>query len=93
MILLATLLWPALATSLLLGAGSGWLAGLPRTRGARGSALALVLATVACTGLALAGPVPGRPGLWIEGAALLLAAYLAGAVLTAGATGRTSARP
>ena len=81
MTLLATLLWPALAANLLLGAGIGWLTGPPRGRMARWGALALVAAAGLSGGLALAGLVPGRAGLWLEGGALILAAYLIGAAL------------
>ena len=85
MILLASLLWPVLAASLILGAGIGWLTGPPRTGSARWSALALVAATTLSGGIALAGVVPDRPGLWLEGTTLVLAAYLAGATLLSGA--------
>lgn len=80
MILLASLLWPVLAASLVLGAGIGWLTGPPRTGSARWSTLALVAATTLSGGIALAGVVPDRPGLWLEGAALVLAAYCVGSV-------------
>lgn len=83
MILLASLLWPVLAASLVLGAGIGWLTGPPRTGSARWSALALVAATVLSGGIAVAGVVPDRTGLCLEGAALVLAAYWVGAAAAA----------
>lgn len=93
MTLLATMLWPALAASLLLGAGIGWLAGLPRTGPASWGALTLVLGAGLCGGLAATGIIPGRAAAWIECAALLLAAYLVGAVLVAGALQGRDTRP
>ncbi|MCJ2045330.1 hypothetical protein MKK58_12435 [Methylobacterium sp. J-078] len=90
---LATMLWPALAASLLLGAGIGWLAGLPRTGPARWGALALVLGAGLCGALTAAGLVPGRAATWIECAALLLAAYLVGAIAAAGIAQGRGIRP
>jgi hypothetical protein len=89
--LLAILLWPALAASLLLGAGVGWLTGLPRNGPARSGALLLAFATCVAGGLAISGLVPGRAGLWVEGGALILGAYLVGAVILAGLSRRTGA--
>ncbi|NEU12140.1 hypothetical protein G3T14_08345 [Methylobacterium sp. BTF04] len=82
--LLLTLFWPALAAGFLLGAVFGWLSGLPRTPASRLGAGGLGLAALVASGLAFAGIVPGRPGLWIEAGALVLGAYLVGAL--AGAT-------
>ncbi|GJD47706.1 hypothetical protein OPKNFCMD_0416 [Methylobacterium crusticola] len=81
MILLATL-WPAVLAALLVGLGAGLWAGWPAgpARRAAGGLLALGLGLA---GLALAGVVPGRAGLWLESAALLLAAYLGGCALAA----------
>lgn len=93
MTLLTTMLWPALAASILLGAGIGWLAGLPRTGPARWGALALVLGAGLCGGLAAVGLVPGRAGAWTECAALLLAAYLVGAIAAAGIAQGRGIRP
>ncbi|MCJ2032928.1 hypothetical protein [Methylobacterium sp. J-068] len=93
MTLLATLLWPFLALSLLLGTGIGWLAGLPRTRAARWGAIALAVAACVTCGLAASGTVGGRAGFWIEGSAMLLGAYLVGAALAAGVTHRAGSRP
>jgi hypothetical protein len=89
---LATLLWPALAASLLLGAGIGWITGLPQTRAAIWSALTLVLVTGIAAGLAVSGLVPGRAGLWVEGGASVLGAYLIGAALAGLAAHSAGAR-
>lgn len=91
MTLLVSSLWPALAAALVLGLVVGALTGLPR----RGLALAagLLLAGFAVlTGLAALRTAPGEPGLWVETAALVLGAYLAGCAL--GGLGRAlSGRP
>lgn len=91
--LLATTLWPLLATSALLGCAIGGVTGLPRTPTARWGSLALVLAAVAAGGLAASGLVPGRAGFWLDGGALGLGAYLIGAALTAAVADRAGARP
>lgn len=83
MILLLTVFWPALAASLLLGGVVGRLAGLPRGRPAKAGAGGLALAAVAAGSVAVAGIVPGRPGLWVETGALVLGVYLAGALIGA----------
>lgn len=67
-------LWPGLAGGLALGLALGRLlpplgAGVPAGLG---------LALLALAGTAAAGLVPGMAGLWLESAALMLAAYLAG---------------
>ncbi|GJE16769.1 hypothetical protein [Methylobacterium marchantiae] len=80
MLLLLTVLWPALLASLALGAAIGWHLGPPRSRTARFSAIGLALGALVLAGIALAGFVPGRAGFWVESAALNLAAYCAGAV-------------
>jgi hypothetical protein len=82
-ILLAAL-WPALLTASFLGGCAGYWAGLPAGRLARAGAALLVGLTLATGAVALAGLVPGRPGLWVETAALLLAAYLAGCLVGGG---------
>lgn len=88
MIALLTLIGPALVLGFLLGAVLGRLAGWPRTRLTVAGTLALVLAAALAGGLSVAGLVPGRPGLWVDVAALLLGAYLAGAALGAVSVGR-----
>ncbi|GJE59855.1 hypothetical protein [Methylobacterium trifolii] len=87
--LLLSALWPGLAGAVLLGIGIGWLSGMPRDRA---SLPGLAAAWLLLAGLALAGPVQGTAGLWIESAAMLLAAYLAGCGLGALAA-RLAARP
>jgi hypothetical protein len=82
-IALLTLIGPALVLGFLLGVIVGRLAGLPRTRTTVTGTLALALAAAVTGGLSVTGLVPGRPGLWVEVAALLLVAYLAGAGLGA----------
>ncbi|CAA2104258.1 hypothetical protein MBUL_02616 [Methylobacterium bullatum] len=79
MLLLLTILWPALATSLALGTAIGWLFGPPRDRVSTVIGLGLGFGAVALAGLAFSGLVPGRPGFWVESAALNLATYLVGA--------------
>jgi len=81
--------WPGLAGAgalgLLVGALTGWPARpiVP---------LALCGLAALLAGIALAGIVPGLPGLWLEGAGLLLPAYLVGCGLGALARHRV-ARP
>ena len=90
MMLLVHGLWPGLAAAALLGLCVGGITGLPRGR--------LGLAIVALLGgtlailavLAWLGTVPGETGLWIESAALMLAAYLTGCL--AGGIGRRFSR-
>ncbi|KQP40473.1 hypothetical protein [Methylobacterium sp. Leaf106] len=79
MLLLLTILWPALAASLALGTAIGWHFGPPRDRLSTAIGLGLGSGAVALAGLAFSGLVPGRPGFWVESAALNLAAYLVGA--------------
>ncbi|MGX7704281.1 hypothetical protein [Methylobacterium sp. Gmos1] len=90
MLILATVAWPGLLAALLIGAGTGRLAGLPAGRGPRLAAglvvlLALAAGAAALAGLAPAGrlAVPGREGFWLETAALMLVVYLAGCILGA----------
>ena len=80
MTLLVGVFWPGLAGAGLLGLVVGWLAGWPARPGVP---LALCAAAGLLAALALAGPVPGLPGLWLEGAGLVLAPYLAGCGLGA----------
>jgi hypothetical protein len=68
-------LWPGLAAALLLGLGTGALAGWPRDRAVP---LGLTAAALALGGLDASGLVPGLPGLWLDSGALMLAAYTAG---------------
>jgi hypothetical protein len=79
-ILLLTAFWPGLAGAVALGWAVGFLAGWPDSRAiSLGlSGLALILMTVA-----LAQAVPGLPGFWLEGAALMLPLYLTGCALGA----------
>lgn len=79
MLLLLTILWPALVASLVLGSAIGWHFGPPRGRLSTAIGLGLGVAAMALGGLAFTGVVPGRPGFWVESAALNLAAYLIGA--------------
>lgn len=88
MIALLTLIGPALVLGFLLGAVVGRLAGWPRTGPTVAGTLALALAAALAGGLTAAGFVPGRPGLWVEVAALLLGAYLVGAGVGAVSAGR-----
>ncbi|WP_430910881.1 hypothetical protein [Methylobacterium sp. sgz302541] len=88
MILLLTFLWPGLAGAVALGLGAGRLSGLPR--GAVAPAI-LTVAVAVLWGAALSGVVPGRAGLWVESAALMLPAYLAGC-LAGALVGRISRR-
>ena len=80
MTLLVGSFWPGLAGATLLGLVVGWLAGWPARPPVP---LALCAATALLAALVLAGPVPGLPGLWLEGAALVLPPYLAGCGLGA----------
>lgn len=88
MILLLSGLWPGLFSALGLGLAVGWASGPPR-----GPAIpaALGLAMLALAGLALGGIVSGPPGLWLESATLMLAAYVAGCGF--GALGRALSAP
>lgn len=83
MISLVVPLWPGLAASLALGLAIGALAGVPRGRATRIAAGLPLLALGLLLGLAGLDTVPGRAGLWIEIAALVLACYLAGCSLGA----------
>lgn len=87
MSLLVISLWPALAAALGLGLAVGALAGFPRERRTAVAAMLPTLVLAGLAGLAVLGTAPGRAGLWVETAALLLAAYLVGCLL--GALGRT----
>ncbi|AWN53995.1 hypothetical protein [Methylobacterium sp. 17Sr1-1] len=90
MLILASVAWPGLVAALVIGAGTGRLAGLPTGRGPRLAAglvglLALAAGVAALAGLAPGGrlAVPGREGFWLETAALMVVIYLAGCVLGA----------
>lgn len=93
MTLLATMLWPLVAASALLGCAIGGATGLPRTPGARWAALALVVSAALAGALAGSGLVPGRIGFWLECGALDLTGYLIGATLIAALTDRAAPRP
>ena len=89
---LAASLWPELAAALALGLVVGALTGLPRERLALATSATLLVGLAVLAGLALLRTVSGGTGLWIETAALVLGAYLAGCVL--GGLGRSaSGRP
>ena len=83
MILLLTLLWPALAAAFLLGGLVGAFAGLPRDRGTMAARVTLAAIAALLSGLAIIGPIGGRAGLWIEIAAFSLNAYLVGCLFGA----------
>lgn len=86
-------LWPGLAASLALGLAIGAVTGFPRGRATLVAAGLPLLALALLGALAGFGRVPGRAGLRIEIAALVLACYLAGCALGALArrlSGRTS---
>ncbi|AYO81459.1 hypothetical protein EBB05_03615 [Methylobacterium brachiatum] len=89
MMLLLAGFWPGLAAAGALGLVVGGLAGWP-ARPAVPLALCGLAALLAA--VALAGIVPGLLGLWLEGASLLLPAYLLGCALGALARHRV-ARP
>ena len=80
MMLLAASFWPGIAGAAGLGLLVGWLAGWPARPAVP---LALGAATVLLVALAVAGPVPGTPGLWLEAAGLMLPPYLGGSILGA----------
>ncbi len=78
MIVLLAGLWPGLAVALLLGLGIGALSGWPRDRAVP---LGLSAAVLGLGGVSAAGVVTGLAGLWLDGGALMLAAYGAGCAL------------
>ncbi len=78
MTLLVASLWPQLAAALALGLAVGALTGLPRSRPALAAAGLPCACLAGLSALALLRTAPGAAGLWIETAALLLGAYLAG---------------
>ncbi|GJE55405.1 hypothetical protein [Methylobacterium thuringiense] len=90
MTLLVSTLWPGLAGALLLGACIGAVMGLPRDRFALAAAAIPFALLAILSALALLQTVPGQPGLWVETATLMLAAYLAGCL--AGGAGRLAAK-
>ena len=83
MMLLLAGFWPGLAGAGALGLVVGALSGWPDRYAVP---LGLFVVAGLLTAAALAAFVPGLPGLWLEGAAMLLPPYLAGC--TAGALGR-----
>ncbi|MFC6744023.1 hypothetical protein ACFQFG_02195 [Methylobacterium persicinum] len=84
--LLLAAFWPGLAGAVALGCLVGFLAGWPRDRVVPFGLAGLALLVMA---LAAAQVVPGLPGLWLEGAALMLPPYLSGCAL--GALGNRTA--
>lgn len=78
MIALLADLWPGLAVSLVLGLGTGALAGWPRDGAIP---LGLGLAALLLGGLATSGLVLGAPGLWLDVGAPMLGLYAAGCAL------------
>jgi fluoride ion exporter CrcB/FEX len=84
-------IWPGILAAALIGCVVGGLAGRP----GRWSAAAHVGLLAALAGAAAL--VPGRAGLWLEGAAWMLAAYLVAVVLAGllrpAATGSYSSDP
>ena len=92
MLILMSAAWPGLVAALLIGAGTGLWSGLPAGRGPRLAAAFVALLTAATAATALAGVVPGREGLWVESAALMLAAYLAGCGMGGLGRGRRTSR-
>ncbi|MCJ2136105.1 hypothetical protein MKK69_18970 [Methylobacterium sp. J-026] len=83
MMLLLVGFWPGLAGAATLGLVVGALSGWPDRYAVP---LGLFVAAGLVAAAALAAFVPGLPGLWLEGAALILPPYLAGCAL--GALGR-----
>ncbi|WP_457106462.1 hypothetical protein [Methylobacterium sp. P5_C11] len=83
MTLLLVGFWPGLAGAAALGLVVGALVGWPDRLAA---SLGLCVVAGLLTAAALAGFVPGLPGLWLEGAGLILPVYCAGCIL--GALGR-----
>lgn len=90
MTILVSALWPGLAGALLLGACIGAILGLPRERFALIAAAIPFAMLAVLAGLGILQTVPGQAGLWVETAALMLGAYLAGCL--AGGVGRLAAR-
>jgi hypothetical protein len=75
--------WPGLAGAAALGLVVGALAGWPARPA---MPLGLVLLAGLLGSAAFSGLVPGLPGLWLDGAGLILPPYLAGCAF--GALGR-----
>lgn len=80
MTLLLAAFWPGLAGAVVLGCLAGFLSGWPEDRVVPLALLALALVLML---LAATRAVPGLPGLWLEGAALMLPLYLVGCALGA----------
>ncbi|ACL56473.1 hypothetical protein [Methylobacterium nodulans] len=83
MSVLLAALWPACLAALALGIATGWLMHRPSGRAARLAALAVLALAAVVAAVAAAELVPGRAGLWVETAALLLIPYVAGCLLGA----------
>ncbi|MGU3540046.1 hypothetical protein [Methylobacterium sp. A54F] len=80
-------MWPGTAGAFALGLLAGWLTGFGHPAAIAG----LLLAALGLGLTAVSGLVVGVAGLWIESAALMLPAYLAGAA--AGALALRLAEP
>lgn len=91
--------WPALVIAGALGVGVGFATASPRPTPARGwmTVVVFLLVLAGAAAAAWLAVVPGRAGLWLETALLLVAPYLAGCGLGGllGLTrrGRTGASP
>lgn len=85
MMVLAERLWPAIAVAGVLGLLLTAFIGRGRSSLSASRLVAgLALAALAGAGVVVwLGIVPGRPGLWVETAVLVLAAYAAGSVFGA----------
>ena len=83
MILAEPLLVGAVSVCLLLGLAVGAWSGWPRAGAAKAAAAATFVLALAAVTLSLARLVPGRPGLWLDAAAPMLAAYLLGCLAAA----------
>lgn len=80
MTVLLAAFWPGLAGAVALGCVVGFLTGWPESRAVP---LVLLGLTLGLMGLAVTRLVPGLPGFWLEGAALMLPLYLVGCALGA----------
>jgi hypothetical protein len=72
--------WPGLTGAVALGGVVSFLAGWPESRAVPLALLGLALVLML---LAITRVVPGLPGFWLEGAALMLPLYLVGCALGA----------
>lgn len=76
-------LWWAVAAASLLGLLFDGIGGPGRgsLSSRRASRLGVLILLAAAAGVALLGILPGRPGLWLEAAVLIVAGYAAGAIV------------